>query len=103
MIAPTHPDTGSHRVEVHERHVALVVDGTPMSLHHVWLRDNCWCASCRVLHTAERRLYTAHIPPDIAPTHVHWDGCDAPVLRVTWNDGHESSYSPAWQIGRAHV
>ncbi len=97
MSTSVHPDTGSHRVEVRERYVTVTVDGTEMSFHHVWLRDNCWCASCRVPHTAERRLYTAHIPADIAPTSAVWDGpSGARLLRVTWHDGHESVFSPAW-------
>lgn len=62
--------------------------------HYVWLRDNCWCSECRVAQTQERRLYTAHIPSDIAPvsTALDPDG----TLRIQWNDGHPSAYSARW-------
>lgn len=96
MTSLTHPETGT-RLEVHDRYLTLTGRGRPMSFHHVWLRDNCWCEECRVRQSAERRLYTAYIPEDIAPTHVEWD--DSVVdgaLRIWWNDGHVSAYTAGW-------
>ena len=61
--------------------------------HFIWLRDNCWCEECRVLQTGERRIFTAYLPPDIAPTSAVLDG-DA--VAVTWNDGHDSRYTLSW-------
>ena len=61
--------------------------------HHVWLRDNCWCEECRVMQSGERRLFTATIPDDIAPTAA---SVEDGVLVVDWNDGHASRYSLEW-------
>ncbi len=65
-----------------------------MYFHYVWLRDNCWCDGCRVQQSAERRLYTAYIPDDIAPAEAVWTADEA--LHVTWSDGHASVYSAPW-------
>lgn len=61
--------------------------------HFIWLRDNCWCEECRVLQTGERRIFTAYLPPDIAPTSAVLDG---EAVAVTWNDGHDSRYTLSW-------
>lgn len=85
------------RVEVRERHLTLTLDGERLSFHHVWLRDNCWCADCRVSQSAERRLYTAFISIDVAPVSASWAASDgAAELRITWDDGHTSTYSAEW-------
>ena len=77
-----------------DRYLALPRVGDEARFHYVWLRDNCWCSDCRVAQTQERRLYTAHIPADIAPLSAGLD-CDG-TLRIEWNDGHPSAYSATW-------
>ncbi len=72
---------------------SLTINDGP-EYHYVWLRDNCWCGECRVAQTAERRLFTADIPDDVAPVAAHVD--DAGTLRIEWHDGHVSAYSPRW-------
>jgi gamma-butyrobetaine dioxygenase len=69
-------------------------DGRQRWLHHVWLRDNCGCAQCRVPQSGERQLFTAAIPHDVAPSRAHLDETGA--LHVEWHDGHVSIWSPEW-------
>ena len=59
------------------------------------MRDNCWCDECRVAQSGERRLFTADIPDDIAPTDARLSD-DGSHLDVSWNDGHASTYSLEW-------
>jgi gamma-butyrobetaine dioxygenase len=83
-------------VVLHDRYLSLSlpVETAEVRCHYVWLRDNCWCAECRVAQTQERKLVTASIRPDIAPKFVSLDGDG--TLRVMWNDGHVSAYTAAW-------
>ncbi len=84
----------AEEVTLFDRSMAVPVHGEVVRCHYVWLRDNCWCSECRVAQTQERRLFTADIPPDIAPTSVAMDGDE--TLHIRWNDGHTSAYSAAW-------
>ncbi len=78
---------------VADRHLTLPLDTGPATFHYVWLRDNCWCAACRVVQSGERRLFTADIGDDIAPAAAEFDG---EVLAVSWADGHCSTYLAGW-------
>lgn len=67
--------------------------GPARRYHYVWLRDNCWCAECRVEQTAERKLLTWSIPADIRVVSVeHVEG----GIVIDWSDGHRSTYSHQW-------
>lgn len=97
----TAPTGGAHSmpvapVELGVRTLTVHLDGEPRTFHYVWLRDNCWCASCRVRQTAERSLFTPGIPSDIAPVHAWLD--DRCALQVEWNDGHRSTYAARWLV-----
>jgi alpha-ketoglutarate-dependent taurine dioxygenase/DUF971 family protein len=83
---------------LHDRYLVVPIGGDVVRCHYVWLRDNCWCAECRVPQTHERQLFTAGIPADIAPASVALDNDG--TLRVEWNDRHVSAYTAAWL--RAH-
>lgn len=93
--------SASSLVVLADRHLTLPLDtGTETgaetgagAFHYVWLRDNCWCEECRVVQSGERRLFTAYISDDIAPTAAQFDDG---VLRVAWNDGHHSTYAAGW-------
>ncbi len=85
--------SGSDRVVLADRHLTLPLGTGVAAFHYVWLRDNCWCTTCRVVQSGERRLFTADIGDDIAPAAVEFE---AEVLRVSWNDGHCSTYTAAW-------
>ena len=101
--------SGSARLVLADRHLTLSLPSGPAAFHYVWLRDNCWCPACRVVQSGERRLFTADIGDDIAPTAAELVADD---LRVTWNDGHRSTYAAGWlaahdysgrgQVGPAH-
>ena len=76
-----------------DRHLTLATASAASKFHYVWLRDNCWCDECRVMQSGERRLFTATIADDIAPTDASVsDG----TLLVSWNDGHSSRFTLAW-------
>lgn len=97
MTAPTAPSDlalPSHAVVLHDRYLEVGLGEDVARFHYVWLRDNCWCAECRVAQTRERHLFTAFIPPDIAPVSATTDADG--TLRVTWTDQHRSTYSAAW-------
>ncbi len=81
-------------MQIHDDHIEFETGGVIRRLHHVWLRDNCGCPDCRVPQTAERRLFTASIPDDIAPRgiKVSADG----DLAIEWSDGHSSVFSAEW-------
>ncbi len=94
MAEVTHADPVTTRVRLRDGYLTVTPeDCGAMSFHYVWLRDNCWCDLCRVKQSGERRLYTAYIPPDIAPSSADWI---PGALRLVWNDGHESVYSQEW-------
>jgi len=77
-----------------DRYLTLPPSIGTSAFHYVWLRDNCWCAECRVAQSGERRLFTADIREDIAPLAAEVDA--QRVVRVAWNDGHSSTYTAAW-------
>lgn len=89
----------SDPVVVHDQHLAISVAGTTMRFHHVWLRDNCGCGTCRVTQSGERALFTADIGDDIAPVSATFDETDRSLL-LEWNDGHASVFDLGWL--RAH-
>ena len=81
-------------LELGERSLSVVLDERPRRFHYVWLRDNSWAADDRVRQSGERKLFTASIPPGIAPTAASFDPEGG--LEVLWNDGQAATYSPAW-------
>lgn len=94
-VSPTVASTtNAPSVTLHDRYLTVPVEEAAVRCHYVWLRDNCWCAECRVSQTQERKLLTASIRPDISPTSVALD--DDGTLRVTWDDDHASAYTAAW-------
>ncbi|MGB3185794.1 MAG: TauD/TfdA family dioxygenase [Ornithinimicrobium sp.] len=88
------PTSTSSGVWLADRYLTISIDGVEMYFHYVWLRDNCWCAECRVAQSAERRLFTAHIADHIEPSYAAQH--DDQGLVVQWSDGHSSTYSAQW-------
>jgi gamma-butyrobetaine dioxygenase len=87
-----HPVEGA--LTLSARHLSVVVDGVERYFHYMWLRDNSWAPEDRIGQTGERRLFTAHIDPDIAPKVASYDTHTG--LSVVWTDGGASTYSPQW-------
>ncbi len=81
-------------VSLADRFLTVLIDGAERSFHYVWLRDNCWCAQCKVAQSGERSLFTASIDDQIVPEHVEQDVAQS--LLVQWSDGHRSTYSAQW-------
>lgn len=57
-----------------------------------WLRDNCDCTLCR--HPNGQKLFNIHELPDTLG--LRDVQCDEQGLRITWSDGHLSSFSTTW-------
>ncbi|MBZ9538805.1 TauD/TfdA family dioxygenase [Modicisalibacter tunisiensis] len=70
-------------------------DGSRGHFPLLWLRDHCACSACRHPLTRER-LFVPLSDIDEAPTVTVDDG----VLRLVWNDGHESRFDPVWLFQR---
>lgn len=83
-----------------ERGVRLIWDDGHVSLfHHLWLRDNCACASCIHPETREQVFEIDSVGQGLRPQQVEIDGDGA--LAIVWSeDGHTSRYLPGWL--RAH-
>ena len=67
------------------------VDGTA-TLVADWLRDNCPCASCRIVQTDERRWQPWSAT---GPAESHSATIVDGELVIEWSDGHASTYSRA--------
>lgn len=88
-------------IEVRPDHLTIGHDATAARFHHVWLRDNCGCPTCRIPQSGERALFTADIRDDIAPVEARVELREGtPFLGVQWNDGHASSYAVPWLLER---
>ena len=88
-------------IHVEPDHLTIGLGPDTARFHHVWLRDNCGCPTCRIPQSGERALFTAHIRDDIAPVHAQVALRDGtPFLEVQWNDGHASSYAVPWLLER---
>ncbi len=95
MTQPQTPVRPLLTLSLADHYLELATPERESKFHYLWLRDNCWCDECRVAQSAERRIYTADIPADIAPSEAHVDD-EAATLQVHWNDGHRSSFSLPW-------
>lgn len=66
--------------------------GVHSSLPHLWLRDNCDCADCRIAQTSEKKFILTSVLSDLEPSEVDFaDG----RLRIVWPDGHQTRYDGA--------
>jgi gamma-butyrobetaine dioxygenase len=86
-------DRSTPTLTLADDHLTLTWDHGASRFHYLWLRDNCWCEQCRVLQTGERRIFTAYLPADIAPTQA---GVDGDAITIGWSDGHASRYTLSW-------
>ncbi|KAJ8889836.1 hypothetical protein PR048_009340 [Dryococelus australis] len=59
----------------------------------MWLRDHCVCGECYNVSTNQRKLDILSVPDDIHPISYIEDGDN---LRISWSDGHVSSYNMDW-------
>lgn len=70
-------------------------DGYRSFFHWLWLRDCCYCDRCGDSYSSKRYLMPSDIPLDIRARETAVDANG--FLSITWdNDGHVSSYDPAW-------
>ena len=76
-------------------------DAGRSTFHHLWLRDNCPCPSCRHPSVPERLVDTLSIDDEVAPSAVAVS--PAGTLDVTWaGDGHHSTFDAAWLAAHAY-
>ena len=61
--------------------------------HPIWLGDNCRCAECGDPAVGYCSLYLTSLDLNLTPRSLTY----APdQLKITWEDGHESSYAASW-------
>jgi gamma-butyrobetaine dioxygenase len=91
VASQTHPD----------RLLVTWDSGAVSTFHHLWLRDNCPCPTCRHPLIPERLVDTLSIPDDITPSTVEV-GRDG-TLRITWaGEEHHSVFDPSWLAEHAY-
>ncbi len=64
-------------------------NSTQCELPHLWLRDNCRCAECRVVQTDEKRFMLSSVPAQLRPASAALSNDE---LVIRWPDGHESRF-----------
>jgi gamma-butyrobetaine dioxygenase len=107
-LAPQSMDTlaarGTRVVSVEQRPDHLLVtwySGAVSTFHHLWLRDNCPCPSCRHPSVPERLVDTLSIPSDVAPSNAEVTP-DGDML-ITWTgEQHRSYFEAAWLADHAY-
>ena len=69
-------------------------DGHQSTYHHVWLRHNCDCASCRHSGTDQNMNLIENIPVDIQPSALK---ATADRIELSWAGGaHKTRYQAEW-------
>lgn len=68
-------------------------DANSSSYHPIWLRDNCRCETCGDPAIGRRNLRLSRIDLDPKPVALE---ATAAQLDISWQDGHQSSYSSEW-------
>jgi len=69
-------------------------DGHQSAYHHVWLRHNCGCASCRHSGTDQNMNLIENIPLDIKPSELN---LTADWIEIIWaGEAHKTSYQMEW-------
>jgi gamma-butyrobetaine dioxygenase len=68
-------------------------NGSRSEFHPIWLRDNCRCTECGDPAIGYRSLRLTALDLGIKPEVIAMDSSN---LRITWQGGHESSYSVEW-------
>ena len=69
-------------------------DGHRSVFHHVWLRHNCACASCRHPGTDQNMNLIENIPLDIQPAEFR---VTADWLELAWaGEAHKTTYQAQW-------
>ena len=91
------PLAGFERLD--DRVAVTWTDGSTSTFHHLWLRDNCLCPSCRHQFVPERLVDTLSIPDDVAPSSVTVSDDD---LVLVWADDHRSVFPEAWLTAYAY-
>ena len=70
---------------------------------YVYLRENCRCSTCYRDERKSRSLYSPkEVDLDIKAVSACWNS-EWNELKVSWEDGHTSHYSPEWLIHLRYV
>jgi alpha-ketoglutarate-dependent taurine dioxygenase/DUF971 family protein len=73
-------------------------DSFSSDYHFIWLRHNCFCQHCGNSIDGIRSITILDISADIKPREVQLN--ENRMLKLTWDDGHQSLYDASWL--RAH-
>ncbi|MCP4767149.1 MAG: DUF971 domain-containing protein [Gammaproteobacteria bacterium] len=74
-------------------------DGSHNRFHCIWLRDACRCDTCGDPAIGYRNLRLSALDLKLKPRQLN---ARADKLVISWNDGHESSYTASWLIEHAY-
>ncbi|AWP00345.1 putative trimethyllysine dioxygenase mitochondrial [Scophthalmus maximus] len=85
--------TPAAALRLHDDHLVVHHEGTPIRLNYVWLRDHCRSASSYNSKTNQRNLDTVSIDLDIRPDCT---ALEDGHLVLAWPGGHVSKYSLSW-------
>ncbi|HLG23091.1 MAG TPA: DUF971 domain-containing protein [Candidatus Manganitrophaceae bacterium] len=67
-------------------------DGHQGIYQHLYLRENCRCASCVQEWSGEKLIRAENIPQDITPAAIQAVGNYA--ISIRWSDGHDTGIYP---------
>lgn len=74
-------------------HLKVFINGEYLEFPYVWLRDNCQCEKCYHYSAKSRILDWTQFDVNVVPKEV---AKLAEHLKVTWPDGHSSTYDYDW-------
>lgn len=96
LPAESHTRNVIARLEMDDHRVNIFwADGHQSRFHHLWLRDNCFCAECGDTWSGRRFVMLTDFLPDISPESADIDA--EGNLAVTWaGDRHRSRYDATW-------
>ncbi|KAG6441935.1 gamma-butyrobetaine dioxygenase [Manduca sexta] len=84
----------SHSVLLKQsEHLNIDIKGHSLKFPFVWLRDNCQCEECFHKSAKSRILDWSNFDVNVQPIDVTREGNS---IRVSWTDGHQSSYNIEW-------
>src|SRR3569832_913465 len=76
-----------------EKGIRITWSDQPQAVYpHLYLRENCRCASCIHEWSGERLIPPGSIPADITPVHIEAVGHYA--ISIHWSDGHDTGIYP---------
>ena len=94
MPNPQYENTGLATAKLSDRLIDVGwKNGKSSSFHTIWLRDNCRCERCGDPVIGRRNLRLTGL--DLT-THATSVSVSEDLMKITWQDGHQSEYTGDW-------